>query len=185
MESSSQDTLSQEGRITGRVKWFNNKAGYGFITIADGSESGSDIFVHHSSVVVSNQQYKYLVQGEYVEFKVVPTTNSTHKVQALDVSGIKNGLLMCESRRESKTSRYPKKDNYTPRSASVRGSGPRKNLQSSSDSVAEVTPQVQDATAPSSATSAESGWTQVASEKKKRTYAPRKKQPQEQAKASV
>ena len=54
--------------LLGRVKWFNNKAGYGFITVTDGAQSGSDIFVHHSAINVENQQYKYLVQGEYVEF---------------------------------------------------------------------------------------------------------------------
>jgi cold shock CspA family protein len=43
-------------RLTGRVKWFNNKAGYGFITVTDGSRSGSDIFVHHSSIGVASQQ---------------------------------------------------------------------------------------------------------------------------------
>jgi len=55
-------------RLLGRVKWFNNKAGYGFITVTDGSHSGSDIFVHHSAIGVSSEQYRYLVQGEYVEF---------------------------------------------------------------------------------------------------------------------
>ena len=59
---------SSSDRLTGRVKWFNNKAGYGFITVTDGSRSGSDIFVHHSVIGVASQQYKYLVQGEYVEF---------------------------------------------------------------------------------------------------------------------
>ena len=34
--------------LIGRVKWFNNKAGYGFITVTDGSRSGTDVFVHHS-----------------------------------------------------------------------------------------------------------------------------------------
>ena len=42
--------------FTGRVKWFNNKAGYGFITITDGDRSGSDIFVHHSAIMINNQQ---------------------------------------------------------------------------------------------------------------------------------
>ena len=48
-------------RLTGRVKWFNNKAGYGFITITDGFRLDTDIFVHHSIINVENQQYKYLV----------------------------------------------------------------------------------------------------------------------------
>jgi CspA family cold shock protein len=59
--------------LLGRVKWFNNKAGYGFITVTDGPKSGTDIFVHHSAINVENQQYKYLVQGEYVEFHLVKT----------------------------------------------------------------------------------------------------------------
>ena len=50
-------THSASEQLTGRVKWFNNKAGYGFITVTDGSRSGSDIFVHHSSIQVENQQY--------------------------------------------------------------------------------------------------------------------------------
>ena len=62
-------TMMQEVYL-GRIKWFNNRNGYGFITITDGPRSGSDIFVHHSGLVVSNEQYKYLVQCEYVEFKL-------------------------------------------------------------------------------------------------------------------
>lgn len=92
-------------RFLGRVKWFNNKAGYGFITITDGSRSGSDIFVHHSAVQVENQQYKYLVQGEYVEFNLANTTSGDHEWQATNVNGIKGGKLMCETRFESKLAR--------------------------------------------------------------------------------
>ena len=89
----------------GRVKWFNNKAGYGFITVTDGSRSGSDIFVHHSAVNVENQQYKYLVQGEYVEFGLIKTTSGDHEWQASSVNGIKGGKLMCETRHEYKIAR--------------------------------------------------------------------------------
>jgi CspA family cold shock protein len=92
-------------KLTGRVKWFNNKAGYGFVTITDTERAGSDIFVHHSSIGVSSQQYKYLVQGEYVEFNLVKTENEKHEYQAADVSGIKGGKLMCETRREFKIAR--------------------------------------------------------------------------------
>ena len=89
----------------GRVKWFNNKAGYGFITVTDGSRSGSDIFVHHSAIDVENQQYKYLVQGEYVEFGLIKTTSGDHEWQASSVNGIKGGKLMCETRHDLKISR--------------------------------------------------------------------------------
>ena len=96
---------SSSERFTGRVKWFNNKAGYGFITVTDGSMSGSDVFVHHSSVKVDSEQYKYLVQGEYVDFVLSDTKTGTHEFQAGDVCGIKGGKLMCETRRESRVAR--------------------------------------------------------------------------------
>lgn len=97
-------------RLTGRVKWFNNKAGYGFVTITDGEKSGTDIFVHHSAIKVSNQQYRYLVQGEYIEFSLVNVENSTHECQAAEIGGIKGGKLMCETRREFKIARNSYKD---------------------------------------------------------------------------
>jgi len=104
MSSSDAVTTSTE-RLTGRVKWFNNKAGYGFVTVTDGSRSGTDVFVHHSAVQVENQQYKYLVQGEYVEFTLSNTPSGNHEFQAANVSGIKGGKLMCETRREFKIAR--------------------------------------------------------------------------------
>ena len=85
----------------GCVKWFNNKDGYGFITLAEGEES-KDIFVHHSSIVVEKNQYKYLVQGEYVGFdleKVDGNEKYTH--QAKSVRGVNGGPLMCETRNEN------------------------------------------------------------------------------------
>lgn len=92
-------------RLLGRVKWFNSKAGYGFITVTDGQHSGSDIFVHHSAVNVENQQYRYLVQGEYVEFSLVSTPSGNHEFQASAVCGVKSGRLMCETRRDFKIAR--------------------------------------------------------------------------------
>ena len=92
-------------RFTGRVKWFNNKAGYGFITVTDGPKSGTDVFVHHSSIKVVSEQYKYLVQGEYVDFSLSDTKTADHEYQAGEVCGIKGGQLMCETRRESRVAR--------------------------------------------------------------------------------
>jgi CspA family cold shock protein len=102
-------TTSSE-KFTGRVKWFNNKAGYGFITVTDGPRTGSDIFVHHSSIKVDAQQYKYLVQGEYTEFSLSSVASSAHEFQAADVSGIKGGKLMCETRHDARSMRTSYKD---------------------------------------------------------------------------
>jgi cold shock CspA family protein len=101
---SSQNDNARE-HLTGRVKWFNNKSGYGFVTVTDGSRSGTDVFVHHSDINVDSQQYKYLVQGEYIEFDLIKLESSKHEWQASNVSGIRGGKLMCETRRESKIAR--------------------------------------------------------------------------------
>ena len=91
-----------QSRSVGKVKWFNNKAGYGFITASEGDFAGKDIFVHYSTINVSNPQYKYLVQGEYVEFDLVKSQNESHEFQAMNVSGIKGGSIMCETRASSR-----------------------------------------------------------------------------------
>ncbi len=48
----------------GKVKWFNNQKGYGFIT----PESGNDVFVHHSAI--QGEGYKSLEEGQEVEFEI-------------------------------------------------------------------------------------------------------------------
>jgi CspA family cold shock protein len=52
-------------RVTGKVKWFNNSKGYGFI----GQENGADVFVHYSAI--QGDGYKTLQEGDTVEFEVV------------------------------------------------------------------------------------------------------------------
>ena len=52
--------------MEGKVKWFNNQKGYGFITKDDGS---GDVFVHYSSV--SGDGFKSLAEGDSVQFEVV------------------------------------------------------------------------------------------------------------------
>ena len=51
-------------RITGKVKWFNNDKGYGFIELP----GSSDIFVHYSAIEGSG--FKSLEEGQEVEFEV-------------------------------------------------------------------------------------------------------------------
>lgn len=50
---------------SGKVKWFDNKKGFGFIA----QDTGQDVFVHHSSILGGG--YKTLIEGEEVTFEVV------------------------------------------------------------------------------------------------------------------
>lgn len=68
METPNVTSSTDTTLYTGQVKWFNSKSGYGFITIkSDCPKKDSDIFVHYTNITTSSQ-YKYLMQGEYVEF---------------------------------------------------------------------------------------------------------------------
>ena len=49
---------------TGKVKWFNDQKGYGFITV----DGGSDVFVHYSAILGSG--FKTISEGDSVEFEV-------------------------------------------------------------------------------------------------------------------
>jgi cold shock CspA family protein len=106
-------------RLIGQVKWFNNKAGYGFITVSDGENAGKDIFAHFSTINVADSQYRYLVQGEYVEFELSKSTNETHEFQATGISGIKGGMLMCETRQTNRPAKKEKRERPTADSKSA------------------------------------------------------------------
>ena len=102
------ETMTNKRHI-GQVKWFNSKAGYGFITVKAEDETNMDIFTHYSVVKVVDAQYKYLVQGEYVEFELTKSSNEKHKYQATDITGIQNGKLMCETRQQFKSQQRTQK----------------------------------------------------------------------------
>ncbi len=60
----------------GKVKWFNNAKGYGFIE----REGGEDVFVHYSAI--TGEGYRSLQEGDAVEFEVV---SSDKGLQAANV----------------------------------------------------------------------------------------------------
>lgn len=89
-------------RLTGRVKWFNKKSGYGFLTVCGESDyKNTDIFAHYSAITGEDDQYKYLVQGEYVEFDLVESKGEKHEYQAASISGVLGGMTMCDTHREN------------------------------------------------------------------------------------
>lgn len=66
--------------IVGRVKWFNNDKGYGFIDFKE----NEDIFVHYSAI--DKEGYKTLSEGQLVEFKLIETSKG---YQAINVRLVK------------------------------------------------------------------------------------------------
>lgn len=66
--------------MVGKVKWFNNAKGYGFIE----SENLSDIFVHYS--VIQKDGFKTLSEGDEVSFRLIETAKG---LQAKDVVSLK------------------------------------------------------------------------------------------------
>jgi cold shock CspA family protein len=98
--SNSTDVIVEEelsiivvGKYVGQCKWFNDMLGYGFVTICEGNDKGKDIFVHHSGIQPLNSNYKTLRKGEYLNFNIIKGMNG---LQAVDVTGINGGPLMCD-----------------------------------------------------------------------------------------
>ncbi len=76
-------------RITGTVKWFDEKKGFGFIQKDDGS---GDCFVHHSAIQGSG--FKTLNEGEKVEFEIVEGEKGP---AASDVTRVEDGAVEAEA----------------------------------------------------------------------------------------
>ena len=87
------------GNSYGQVKWFNNKKGFGFISVITGDHKDKDIFVHQTNIHPMLVEYRTLTKGEYVSLNV----SDDDKVQALNVTGINGGTLMCDNIQFSKS----------------------------------------------------------------------------------
>jgi CspA family cold shock protein len=67
---------------TGRVKWFNDSKGFGFITPEDGQK---DCFVHHSAI--QGNGFKSLAEGDRVEFEIVQGKKGPAAENVVKISG--------------------------------------------------------------------------------------------------
>ena len=66
----------------GRVKWFNNEKGYGFIEYE--GLVNEDIFVHYSAI--EKEGYKTLNEGQLVEFTLIETAKGNQAITVREVS---------------------------------------------------------------------------------------------------
>ena len=92
-----------DGLHTGQVKWFNRRRGYGFIKIirsqnTDDTYVGKDVFVHQSHITRKQSTYRTLEDNEYVEFGL--SLDEKNTTQAINVTGILNGTLLCDAHAE-------------------------------------------------------------------------------------
>jgi CspA family cold shock protein len=74
-------TLRSSSVARGKVKWFNDQKGYGFIE----QDNGTDVFVHHTAIL--GEGFKTLAEGEEVEFDVTkgpkgPKAENVKRMQA-------------------------------------------------------------------------------------------------------
>jgi CspA family cold shock protein len=67
---------------SGKVKWFDNRKGFGFIA----QDSGQDVFVHHSSIV--GQGFKTLNEGDPVSFDVITSDKGLKAQNVQRVSAV-------------------------------------------------------------------------------------------------
>jgi cold shock domain protein A/Y-box-binding protein 1/Y-box-binding protein 2 len=100
----------RSGVYYGKCKWFSDKSGYGFVTVESGDKQGKEVFVHYTGIVPCNSTYKTLVCGEYISFDII---DGVKDLQAINVTGVNGGPLMCDSNTNIK-SIYPKVMENTP-----------------------------------------------------------------------
>ena len=100
-----QDSVPESERYTGRVKWFNNPRGYGFLSYKGSDGADNDVFVHYSAISSDTENgFRTLTQGEYVSFSLIES-DKPEKLQASNVTGVNGGPLLAEQRQQNQRQR--------------------------------------------------------------------------------
>lgn len=81
-------------KINGKVKWFNNAKGYGFVN-EDGKTE--DLFAHYSAIQMDG--YKTLKAGQPVSFKIIQGPKGLH---AVEITGVAVELCSCDHTSQAK-----------------------------------------------------------------------------------
>ena len=114
-----QESVPESERYTGRIKWFNNSRGYGFLSYKGSDGSDKDVFVHFSAINCQNDNsFRTLTQGEYVSFSLADS-NKPGQLQASNITGVNGGPLLSEQREQNRQSRGDRGGNR--RSGGYRG----------------------------------------------------------------
>ena len=100
---------------TGKVKWFNNAKGYGFILAHTG---GEDLFVHYSSIQMDG--YKTLKAGQSVEFDIQQGPKGLHAVNIRFERSIEAESADGIARSDASASRAPRGEGARVERAEVR-----------------------------------------------------------------
>ena len=79
---------------SGKVKWFNDAKGYGFIETTD----GKDVFVHFSAI--SMEGYKSLSEGQQVEFEAVESAKGLQATRVAPAKSVESGVPVLEAASE-------------------------------------------------------------------------------------
>jgi cold shock protein len=76
-------------KMIGKVKWFNEKKGFGFISV----EGSKDIFVHFSAIVAEEGKYRTLAENAEVEFEVSETPKGPAAVNVKQRLEVKKEII--------------------------------------------------------------------------------------------
>lgn len=88
-KESTSNKIYSEQSVIGKVKWFNVKAGFGFINRND---NGQDVYAHYSSIENKNPNHRVrsLADGELVRFNIIEGSKGA---EASDITGVDGGAV--------------------------------------------------------------------------------------------